>query len=87
MTNDWSRGRPVYEKVGTVSRFLYVDNEVWSIQDSTTVIGRRIKSGKATNSPAVAEAGASEKEGVERWRYWTGTEWAEGDITVTCVEN
>ena len=77
----------MFEKVGTVSRFLYVRNGKWSIRDSTTTTLLRIKSGKATNSPAAAEAGASEKEGVNRWRYWAGTAWAEGDITVTCVEN
>ena len=77
----------MFKKVGGVSRFLYVENGVWSIKDSTTVTGSRIISGKATNSPAAAEAGASEKESVNRWRYWAGTDWAEGDITVTCVEN
>ena len=83
----WGAGRPVFKKVGGESRFLQVDKWThnWTIRTSTTGGPAWIQSGRATNSPASPEAGASVREGVTRWRYFDGNSWKEGDIGVTCL--
>ena len=84
----WSEGRPVFKKVDGETRFLIVKEGTtnWSIDDSTTETEVWIISGRATNSPASPEAGASVRLGVTRWRYDDGSKWAEGDISVTCQD-
>jgi len=89
----WSSGRPLYKKVdGHTERFLSVSerSHYWIIHGTNYNGIPWIASGRGTNSPASTEAGASDREGVTRWRYlkW-GYCWRnarEGDITVNCIE-
>ena len=83
----WSEGRPVFKKVdGDSPRFLLVPEgrTQWEITSSTKETSAWVKSGKATNSPTSAKAGASARRGVTRWRYFD-LGWKEGDISVSCV--
>ena len=57
----------------------------WGIKSSTTATGSWIISGRATNSPSSTEAGPSVRQGVTTWRYFDGSNWVEGDISVTCL--
>ena len=77
----WSEGRPVFKKDGDSPRFLRTQ---WEISSSTKETSAWVKSGKATNSPTSAKAGASARRGVTRWRYFD-LGWKEGDISVSCV--
>ena len=81
----WSKGRPIFKKVDGVQRFLFVKDgsSSWSIRSSLTA-GTYIQSGRATNSPTSPEAGPNDRDGVTKWRYWDGSNYAEGDISVTC---
>ena len=58
---------------------------VWMIKSSLNDTGREhLLSGRATNSPASPEAGTSVRKGFTKWRYFDGSNWTEGDISVTC---
>ena len=83
----WSRGRPVFRKVGTDPKFLLVSAGVseWVIQSSTTSPGAFIISGRATNSPTSPEAGPTVRTGRNGWAYNHTGFSIEGDISVTCA--
>ena len=82
----WSRGRPVFKKVEGEPRVLFVKEgeTTWSIRKSVTASEAHIKGGRATSSPTSPDAGPSDRDGVQRWRYRDG-EWKEGVISITCV--
>lgn len=62
-------------------------SNAWTILQTTTSDGAHVQSGRATNSPAEAEAGPRVGEELTRWRYAApGNTWEEGDISVTCEE-
>ena len=88
-TGLWSSGRPIFKKEdrGT-EMFLYVlkGETVWAIGTSTSSTEGSIKSGKATNSPTMPEAGPSERFNQTGWDYWAGDKWIVGSISVTCIE-
>ena len=84
----WSEGRPVFKKINGWSRFLLLheDSNAWTIRPSTFADGVHVQSGRATNSPALPEAGPRVGSEVTKWRYWDSV-WREGDISVTCHED
>ena len=61
----------------------------WVIGDSVGDGAHHIKSGRATNSPTLAQAGGSMRLGVNSWRFLDENgEWVEsyGEIDLTCEE-
>lgn len=85
----WSEGRPVFKKVDGwfQDRFLFVGEGLsgWTIRSSLTATGAKIQSGRGTNSPTSPEAGPSDRLGWTNWVYWDGSNWTEGDISITCL--
>jgi len=84
----WSSGRPVFKKEdGGIERVLFVGEGTtdWSIRTSTSSSGGWMKSGRATVSPTMPEAGPSEKLNRAGWVY-SSDGWKEGTISVTCIE-
>ena len=85
----WSSGRPIFKKEdGEIERVLFVKegNTNWRIRTSTSSTGAMIKSGRATVSPTMPEAGPSERYNWAGWLYSVDDKWIVGTISVTCIE-
>ena len=80
----------MFKKVDGEPRFLFMHSDgTWVIGDSVGDGAHHIKSGRATNSPTLAQAGGSMRLGVNSWRFLDENgEWVEsyGEIDLTCEE-
>ena len=59
----------------------------WSIRDSVEATVSYISSPSSSHCPASKRAGHSERFGQKGWRFYNGSEWVAGDITVTCSKH
>ena len=92
-TDDWSFGRPVYQKATPPTRYLMVDGDsninsgIWAVKSSpepgTDVVGWYLTSFNAPNRPATSE--------TDEWQHWSPTEnkigsgqWVKADLRVHC---
>ena len=84
-TLQWSSGRKVFRnnKTGWI---LMVERETvtWSVRSSPESEDYELKSGCGTTCPASPKAAWSTRDNVRRWRYRSGYDWVEADITVQC---
>ena len=81
-TDDWSFGRPVYQKAAPPTRYLMVDfnihsniySGIWAVQSSpqpgTDVVGWYLTSFNAPNRPGLFEK--------NDWQHWSPTENQKG---------
>ena len=87
-TGSWLEGRPVYSKTEGETHYLRVPEGAtdWGVSDELNGEIGFFNSGRGTLSPGDPAAGASVREGVEGWVYWSDGELQDsrGQVTVTC---
>ena len=84
-TLQWSSGRKVFRNIKTGWCLMVERGTVnWSVRSSPESEDSELQSGCGTTCPASPRAAWSTRDNVRRWRYRSGYDWVEADITVQC---
>ena len=85
LTGEYSAGRPIYINSNNKYLLVHPGSINWFVGDNVDRIAGWIKAGSAPGlCPASPRSTVNKRLNRNSWQYWDGSEWLDGEISVSC---